>query len=166
MLIEDKKCQKAQIWPLSGLYWLIIGRPRPKFELDVRNLHIYPNTKFERPRLNSFPVIAREKNLCGGGGGSGVTVMNPKYPRLCPGIQLIAGPITFILMTVLCFFKFFIDFMYLTLICHLHVTLDGKTTTLICSQTNTRYDYLEEEVSSTYLMNSSGHGPLSQCRSR
>ena len=49
-----KKCKKAKILHLSGLNWPIIGRPRPKFELDVRNLHIYPHTKFERLRLNTF----------------------------------------------------------------------------------------------------------------
>ena len=79
-----KNAKKPKIWPLSGLHWPIIWRPRPKFELDVKILHIYPHTKFERARSNSSPVIAREKNLCSGG----VTVMNPKYLRLCLGIQL------------------------------------------------------------------------------
>ena len=35
-----------------------------------------------------FELLRPEENPCGGGGG-GVTGLNPKYPRLCLGIQIL-----------------------------------------------------------------------------
>ena len=41
--------------------------------------HIYPHTKFGRSKLSRL-----KGNLCGDSSG-GVTVLNPKYPRLSSG---------------------------------------------------------------------------------
>ena len=56
------KCsQKPRFWPLSGLHWPIYWRPRPKFELAGEIHHIYLHTKINRPKANSFWVIARRR---------------------------------------------------------------------------------------------------------
>ena len=72
------KCvQKPRFWPLGGLYWTISL-------IGLEHTHMYPHTKFERPKWNIFWVITLQRNLCG---GSGETVLNPKYTWLCLGIQ-------------------------------------------------------------------------------
>ena len=68
-----KMCPKPIFWPLRCLHWPICWRPRPQNNRLQGISHMYPHTKFERPKWKSL-----WRNCCGGG----VTVLNPKYPRL------------------------------------------------------------------------------------
>ena len=72
-----------------GLFLEGQGRNSNSVETSTIYTHI---PKMKGLRQIVFELSRGEENPCGGGGGGGggVTGLNPKYPRLCLGIQLIA----------------------------------------------------------------------------
>ena len=76
------KCsQRPRFWPLSGLYWPICWRSRPKFKL-AGDVPIYTHIlNFKGPRQILMEVERGKENLCS------VTGPNPKYPQHCLEIQ-------------------------------------------------------------------------------
>ena len=81
-----KSAKKPKMWPLSGLNWPICGRSPGYQTIGMESSLIWTHIPNLRGLRQIFFELSRgEENLCGSGGG--VTGLNPKYPRLCLGIQ-------------------------------------------------------------------------------